>query len=99
VRYQAFLNPAAVLQHGPRNVTGDTDNNREEAARRTDHAFRMEASRGRLVASRKLLVSTAVIIREARVTIYRTLEMLGIGLPPDASGDRHKRPVTRVYWK
>ena len=80
-------------------MTGDTDDNREKTARRTDLAFRMEASRARVVASRKLLVSTAVIIREARVTINRTLEMLGIGLPPDAPGDRHKRPVTRVYWK
>ena len=80
-------------------MTGDTDDDREKTASRTDHAFRMEASLARVVASRKLLVSTAVIIREARVTINRTLETLGVGLPPNAPRDRHKRPVTTVYWK
>jgi hypothetical protein len=45
----------------------------------------MEASRGRVVASRKLCRSTAVIIRETRVTIDRALEKLegrsGLGVP------------------
>jgi hypothetical protein len=65
-------------------VTGDTDKDREKAARRIDHASRMEPSRARIVASRKLCLGTAVIIREARVTIKHTLERLGIGLPPGA---------------
>ena len=64
-------------------MTGETDSDREKAARRIDHASRVEASRARIAASRKLCRSTAVIIREARVTISRTLENLGIGLPPD----------------
>jgi hypothetical protein len=38
----------------------------------------MESSRARLSESRRLYGSTAVIIREARVTIDRALEMLGI---------------------
>jgi len=57
-------------------------------ARPVDHASRMESSRARLVASRKLCLSTEVIIREANVTISRTLEILGIGLP---RGSRHSR--------
>ena len=64
-------------------MTGETDENREEAARRIDHASRMEASRARIAASRKLCLSTAVSIREARITINRTLGILGIGRPPD----------------
>jgi hypothetical protein len=71
-----------ISQHGLRNASVETDNNREQAARRIDHASLMEASRARVVASRKLCLSTAVAIREARVTIKRTLELLGIGLPP-----------------
>jgi hypothetical protein len=67
-------------------VTGETGKIREEEARRIDHASRMESSRARIVASRKLCLGTAVIIREARVTINRTLEVLGIGLPADALG-------------
>jgi hypothetical protein len=43
----------------------------------------VEASRARIAASRRLCLSTAVIIREARLTINRTLEILGIGLPSD----------------
>jgi hypothetical protein len=62
-------------------VAVETDKDREKAARRIDHASRMEASRARIVASRKLCLGTAVIIREARVTINRTLGVLGIGLP------------------
>ena len=42
----------------------------------------MEASLARLNESRRLCRSTAVIIREAHVTINRTLEVLGIGRPP-----------------
>jgi len=38
----------------------------------------MESSRARLSESRRLYRSTAVMIRETRVTIDRTLEMLGI---------------------
>jgi hypothetical protein len=64
-------------------VTGETDNDREKAARRIDHASRIEESLARVVRSRKLCLGTAVIIREARVTISRTFEVLGIGLPPD----------------
>ena len=60
------------------------------AARPVDHASRMEASRVRLFLSRKLYLSTAVIICETRVTIGRTLEMLRIGPPPDARDDRPK---------
>jgi hypothetical protein len=62
-------------------VTDETDKDREKAARRIAHASRMESSRARLAASRKLCLSTAVIIREARLTINRTLEVLGVGLP------------------
>ena len=48
------------------------------AARPVDHDARMESSRARLSESRRLYRSTAVMIRETRVTIDRTLEMLGI---------------------
>ena len=75
-------------------VTGETDKNRAGEARRIDHASRMEASRARIIASRKLCVGTAVIIREARITIKRTLGVLGIGLPPDApSLGKHKEEL------
>jgi hypothetical protein len=72
-------------------VTGEIDKNWEEA-RRIDHASRMEASRARIVAARRLCLGTAVIIREACVTINHTLEVLGIGLPPDAAG-RLRQPT------
>jgi hypothetical protein len=72
-------------------VTGETDKGREKAARRIDHASRMEASRARIVASRKLCVGTAVIIREARITINRTLEVLDIGLQSDPPGRLRRR--------
>lgn len=65
-------------------MTEDADRVRNMAAARpVDHASRMEASRARLNESRRLCRSTAVIIREAHVTINRTLEVLGIGRPPD----------------
>ena len=55
------------------------------AARPVDHASRMEASRVRLFVSRKLYLSTAVIIRETRVTIDRTIKELegrsALGVP------------------
>jgi len=56
----------------------------------------MEASRARLAASRKICLSTAVITREAHVTINRTLDMLGIGFPPDAADDRQKGARSKV---
>ena len=46
------------------------------AERPFDHASRIEASRARLTVSRDLCRSTAVIIRETRVTIERALEKL-----------------------
>ena len=67
-------------------MTGETAKDEEKTARRIDHASRMEASRARIVSSRKLCLGTAVIIREAHATINRTLEVLGIGLPPNAAG-------------
>jgi hypothetical protein len=62
------------------------------ATRPVDHGSRMEASRARLVASRKLCLSTAVIIREARITINRTLDILGIGFRPNAADDGQQVP-------
>ena len=56
----------------------DTERN-VKPARPVDHASRMEASRARLVASRKLCLSTEVIIREAHVTVeepVRTITLL-----------------------
>jgi len=54
----------------------ESDKSRNRAARMIDHTSRIEASRARVVASRKLCRSTAVIISESRVTIDRTLQKL-----------------------
>jgi hypothetical protein len=59
-------------------------------ARPADHASRMASSRVRLSESRRICLSTAAIIREAQVTINRTLNMLGIGLPTDAAHNVQK---------
>jgi hypothetical protein len=48
----------------------------------------MKASRTRLAVSRELCLSTVAIIREARETIDRTLERLGV---PSADLYRQKR--------
>jgi len=52
-------------------------------ARPDDHAYRMEASLSRVAASRRLCLSTAEIIREARVTIERTWARLDRRSEPD----------------
>ena len=54
----------------------------------------MEASRARLSESRRLCRSTAVIIRETRVTIERALEILD---PPYAPDHRQKRLLNPRY--
>ena len=89
-------------------MVGEIDKSREKAARRTDHTARLDASRARLISSRKLCQSTAVIIRETHVTIGRTLEKLGgaecqtgptepIGLSPqDAAIKRTEDPVLQA---
>ena len=46
------------------------------ALRRRDCTNLMEASRARLAASRRLCLSTAILIQETRVTIERTLQKL-----------------------
>jgi hypothetical protein len=51
----------------------------------------MESSRARLSESRRLYRSTAVIIRETRVTIDRTLEMLGDRSPSRETIDQKER--------
>jgi hypothetical protein len=61
------------------------------AARPVDHASRMEASQARLTASRRLCLSTAVIVRETRATIDRALEMLDTRSDAQAGGSA-KRP-------
>ena len=77
-------------------MTGDANRKPNiAAARPAGHASRIEASRARLSESRRICRSTAVIIREARVTINRTLEMLGIGFPPD-SDNWQKRAGSHV---
>ena len=54
----------------------------------------MEASRARLSESQRLSRTTAVIIRETRVTIERTLEMLDIGSRPGGPDHRSRRART-----
>lgn len=56
------------------------------AARPVDHASRIEASQARLTVSRRLCLSTAVIVRETRATIDRALELLDARSDPDAPG-------------
>jgi len=56
----------------------------------------MEASRARLSESQRLSRSTAVIIRETRVTIERALGILDPG-PPYAPDRRQKRLLNQRY--
>jgi len=73
-------------------MTGGAERSRNiAAARPVDHAARMESSRARLSESRRLYRSTAVIIRETRVTIDRTLEMLGDRSPSRETIDQKER--------
>jgi hypothetical protein len=58
------------------------------AARPTDNASLMEASRYRLAISRTLCRTTAVIIRETRETVDRTIERLD---PRPEAGSADKR--------
>jgi hypothetical protein len=67
-------------------MTGGAHSSRNIAtARPADHAARIESSLALLSESRRLCRSTAAIIRETRLTIGRTLEMLATpqGTPPE----------------
>jgi hypothetical protein len=77
-------------------MTEVTDRSRSiGVARPIDHAAWMESSRARLSESRRLYRSTAVIIRETRETIDRTLEMLGIAPPGEWPGRSMKKSAER----
>ena len=57
-------------------MAGESYKSRDSAARRIDHASRIEASRARIVAYRKMCLNTAAIVRETNITIERTLQKL-----------------------
>jgi hypothetical protein len=58
------------------------------ALRPRDCTNLMEASQARLAASRRLCLSTAILIQETRVTIERTLERLDTRSQIDAATER-----------
>ena len=58
------------------------------AVRTRDCASLMEASRSRLAASRRLCLSSEVLIQETRVTIERTQEKLDTRSQIDAAIER-----------